>query len=432
MSTSIKSMVLPVAAILWLGTPAVCLAQEALTLDEVLILARERNPRLLAAQQVSEAAAAREPAASTLPDPMFQLGIMNVALPEFSANMPMSMAPSLQLMQPVPFPGKLSLSGKIAALGTGMSVAGAEEVWWEVRTQAAGAFYGLYSLDRRLEVMRETRALLRDFETIAQALYAAGTGRQADVLRASVEVVRMDGEIARMESMRTAIAAALNALLDQAADTPLPSPRLGTLPREVPDPDTLLTWAEETRPALQRGRLGVDQAEARVELSRKEIWPNFTVGVQYGQRDRGAGTERMGSAVLGFTLPVFAGRRQIPARREAAALRRMAEAELEGIHAQVDARIGQLLAELAQARTLIDLYRDDILPQARVTVESALSSYRVGAVDFLTLVDAQLSLNRFEGELYQLYGDYGKGITGLEGAVGRALPLTDQILAGPQ
>jgi outer membrane protein TolC len=137
----------------------------------------------------------------------------------------------------------------------------------------------------------------------------------------------------------------------------------------------------------------------------------------------------MGSAMIGFTLPIHAESRQHARRDEAAALERLAVAELTSWQAEVDARVGELLAELDRARSLGELYRDEVIPGARATVESALSSYRVGAVDFMTLVDAQMTVNRYESELHVLLSDYGRAIKALESAVGRVLPTTGPILS---
>ena len=238
----------------------------------------------------------------------------------------------------------------------------------------------------------------------------------------------MDGDIRQMKAMREGTAARLNALVDRPAETPLPSPVLGNLPDAVPGRDTLLAWAEESRPALARSRDGVAQARKRSELAGKQIWPDLTFGVTYAQRNRGAGPERMGSAMVGLSLPIHAGSRQYAARDEAMAMERLAEAELGGVRADVDARVGELLAELDRARTLADLYKDEVIPEARSTVESAFSSYRVGKVDFMTLVDAQMTVNRYQGELYELLGDYGKAMASLESAVGRPMPHTDKTV----
>lgn len=396
--------------------------EAGLHLRDVLTLAEERNPMLGALRSAAVAAAAREPEASTLPDPMFELGIMNFALPDLRTDMPTSMVPSVQLMQMVPFPGKLRLKGEIAGYATAMADASAREAHWMVRQEAAALFFGLYALDRRLQVMRATLSLLQDFREVANAMYVSGSGRQTDVLRADVEVARMDAEIRRMEAMRLAHAAELNAVLDRPATTPVATPVLGGLPAELPARDTLLSWALASRPVLERGRLAVEQAQAQVRLARREIWPDVTFGLSYGQRNLGMGTERMGSAMLGFSLPVHAGSRQLAMRREAAAMEQMATSDLAALEASIDAGIGVQLAELERARALTTLYRSEVIPGARATVESAFSSYRVGSVDFMTLVDAQMTVNRYEGELYQLLADYGRAVSTIESVVGREIP----------
>lgn len=407
---------------------AVGAQERGITLEEVLALAAERNPRLHAASSLAEAAAAREPSAGLLPDPTLQLGVMNLALPEFSATMPASMAPAIQAMQMIPFPGKLSLRGDIAGQSTAMAQATVDEVRWNVRAEAATAFYRLYAVDHQIDVMRETLGLLKDFEMVAKAMYSAGTGRQADVLRANVEVARMDAEIKTMEAMRKATAAHLNAVVDRPADTPIPTPTLGALPLTVAPIDTLRAWAEASRPLLERSRIAVERAGSSRALARREIWPDFTVGLQYGQRRMADGTKSMGGVMVGFSLPIFAGKRQLKARDEAAALERSAQANLEGVWARLDAQIGAIQAGLDRSRTLIRLYREEILPQARATVESSFASYRVGTVDFMTLVDAQMAVNRYEGELFALLAAYGTGITQLEMTLGRPIPATSDAL----
>jgi outer membrane protein TolC len=339
------------------------------------------------------------------------------------------MAPSVQAMQMVPLFGKLGLSRRIAELDTDIARADADEAWWTVRARAAAAFYQVYETDRQLEVMRETLGLLRDFEQIARAVYATGAGGQSDVLRAGVEVSRMVADITRMESMRIAAVARLNAHLDRPALTEVESVLLPSLPRDVPDPDTLESWARLDRPVLERGRTAVDQARNRTDLVRRDIWPDPVIGVQYGQRGDASGTQRMGSVMLGFTVPVFAGTRQMRRRDEAAAMEAAARAELASLQADVGARILELVAELDRTRTLVRLYRAEILPQARATVESSLSSYRVGRVDFMTLVDAQMSVNVYEQELIALIAGYGSLVAELEATVGRGLPVIGPALA---
>jgi outer membrane protein TolC len=249
------------------------------------------------------------------------------------------------------------------------------------------------------------------------------------VLRAGVELARMQADLKRMEAMRTAAAARLNAFLDRPAETPVPTPAFPPLPLDLPGRDTLRAWAEESRPLLAGSRLRADQARTRSALARKEIWPDLSIGVQYGQRRDGMRTERMASAMVGFSVPIFAARRQLRMREEAAAMERMAIADLAERRAAVDARITELLADLERTRTLIELYRGEVLPQADVNIEAALAAYRAGTVDFSTLIDAQIGRNAYLQELHALMAEYGVAAAELERTIGRELPATGNTLA---
>jgi outer membrane protein TolC len=172
----------------------------------------------------------------------------------------------------------------------------------------------------------------------------------------------------------------------------------------------------------------VARAGTRRALAEKEIWPDLTVGLQYGLGRMQGDPKSMGGASLGISVPLYAGRRQLKARDEALAMEEEARARLELTRSVVDARIEEIVATLEQARTLLRLYREEILPQSRAGVESSLSSYRVGAVDFMTLLDAQMAVNRFQGEYYGLLASYGTALAELEMTIGRELPSSPRSI----
>ena len=91
------------------------------------------------------------------------------------------------------------------------------------------------------------------------------------------------------------------------------------------------------------------------------------------------------------------------------------------MRAETRGRIGEAYADLRRARDLARLYRTTVLPQAEATVSSALSSYRVGKVDFMTLLDDQMTVNKYRQELSALEADEGKAWAELEMLTGREL-----------
>ena len=430
MATRYRLLLLTGACLVLAANPAAAQRSapgDTFALADVYALAAAHNPMLAATRARAEAVESLESSAALPPDPQLQVGVMNASLPGLQTGMPTSMAPAVQLMQMVPLPGKLGLAGEIARKETAIARSGSEETAWMVRARAAMAFYEIYDADRRLETMRGTLRLLEDFEQVARAMYASGEGRQADVLRASVEIARMRAEIERMNATRIGSVSRLNAVLGRPADTQVLAVAYPDLPDRLPDQAELRSRAREDRPLLRQADLGVQQAEARTALARRELWPDLSVGVQYGQRAAEMGTERMGSLMVGIGLPVFARKRQLKMRDEAAAMERMVTAEAADARAQVDARIGELLAGLDRARTLRALYRAEVLPQADAAVQSAFSSYRVGAVDFMTLVEAQMSRNEYQQEIYGLEAEYGQLLAELEATIGRELTGTSPV-----
>jgi outer membrane protein TolC len=68
-----------------------------------------------------------------------------------------------------------------------------------------------------------------------------------------------------------------------------------------------------------------------------------------------------------------------------------------------------------------ELYRTGIIPQAGLQINSAMSAYRVNKVDFLTLLDSQITLYKYEIEYHQALTEYEKSVANLEAAVGKRL-----------
>ena len=403
-------------------------AGDPLVLGDLFHQVQHANPQIAAARALAQAAQARVPGTTRPPDPQVQFGLMNYTLPGLGP-MPTVGMRQLQVMQMLPVAGKLGLAGRAAGAQASATTERARDLTWELRSEAAMAFYDLYATDRGLGVARETLRLLQDIEQTAEAMYRVGTGRQADVLRAQVEIARMAEDTLRMQAMRTTMVAKLAALLDRAAESQVGVPALPRFPDSMPARRWLDSVASSDRPMIRAGVDEVRGAEASERLARKELWPDLQVGLQYAQRGGAMGIERMGSLMVGATIPVFARDRQLRMRDEAAAMTHMAEADLAAMRAETRGKIGEAYANLTRARTLAQLYRTTVLPQAEATVASALAAYRVGTVDFMTLLDDQMTVNRYQQELYAIDADQGKAWADLEMLTGRQLFDPNQTAA---
>jgi outer membrane protein TolC len=385
--------------------PVAALAQrpgDTLRLAEVVAAARAANPMLRAARLEADAAAERVPQAGALPDPQLQLSLDNRPVNGFGTMDPMTMN-AVQLTQTLPWPGKLGFGQQRVRSLAAAGRLDADEVEVGLVAHVKSSYYQLAYMDRALAVMDQTRALLRGFLQVSSAMYSVGTGLQQDVLQAQVAVARMTEDITVMVQDRVATAARLNALLGRDAKTPVGPVELPAADDTLPSLDSLMGQAAAWRPALAAARQRVAAAQAGYRAARRELFPDVMVGVSYGQRPR---FDNMVSLMVGISIPVWVGARQLPLRREMLAMQSAQEAGERDLYNETYARLAELRGEADRARNLSRLYSTSILPQARASVEAALASYRVGQVNFMSLVDNQMTVNRYAIESLRLQAEY--------------------------
>ena len=394
---------------------------DTLRLATIYARADSASPRLIIARAEARAAEARVAGTARPPDPMLQLAVMNRALPGL-APMPYTGMTQLQLTQMLPVAGQLGLAKKFAAARAGAAGDRVIETRRDARARAAMTFYELYAATQSIRVATETRELLRDLDRAVQTMYSVGRGRQADVLRAQVEVARMTEVIIRMRTMRTILLARLEAELGgPVADssTPIARPRF---PSALPSLDTLVEHAAADRGMVRAARNDLRAAGASARLAQRSIWPDVELGLQFAWQGNGAGgTDYMGGLMIGASVPVFAGSRQLRMREETVAMQQAAAAEVREALADTRARLTQAYAEVERARRLDALYRATILPQAEAALGASLAAYRTGSVDFMTLVENQMIVNRYRQELFALEAEQGTAIADLEMLTGEQL-----------
>ena len=87
---------------------------------------------------------------------------------------------------------------------------------------------------------------------------------------------------------------------------------------------------------------------------------------------------------------------------------------------EVAAKLRQQVATVEQNLKSARLYQSAILPQARLTVESALAAYRVNRVDFLTLLDSQMTVFNYETSLVTAIANHNKALAEIDLLTGKS------------
>lgn len=168
-------------------------------------------------------------------------------------------------------------------------------------------------------------------------------------------------------------------------------------------------------PELQVATLAIHMSKLNADMAQLEFIPDpmFSGGVML----RGP-LPAMWNLQVGLPLPVFAGRKQVPLAEAAAEAQKEALARAEALRqrliAQVRDNLTMLQAELKQET----LYRDALLPQARLTIDALLASYVSGKADFVDLLEA-----------WRLYLSYHLTLPEKQRNAQQALAMLEEMLA---
>ena len=312
MFTTIK-YALAVGAVLLTATglsaQALRLAPSDATADRLVGEALAKTPEIAAARAGVEAAQRRIEPARTLPDPSASFTYQNDGR-SLSLGKAEGSFIGLMLSQPLPWPGKLRLAGKVAESEAREVTAGRlNRTGLTVEAQVRTAWYDLIlarAIDRLIEERRDTA---RQIEQTTRDRYSAGIAVQQDVLRAQVELTRINELKANQRAVIASRRAELNGLLgrpqDALFDAPVELPPVAS----VPSASEIVASSLFLSPEAAAARQGIETGRLRVEVARKNFLPDFVVsgGSMYrGSFEMGP----MWQAGAAISLPIWTNRRQ--------------------------------------------------------------------------------------------------------------------------
>jgi cobalt-zinc-cadmium efflux system outer membrane protein len=356
-------------------------------LDALVAEALAANPELGAAEDTAAAAAARPDQAGALPDPMLSVLYTNDG---WGISLGERMMTNLAFVwsQTLPWPGKRELRSSVAARDADLAEQQRARVRLSVAAAVKRAYYGMLLARETLEVVAKQEETARDVEGVARSRYAVGQGAEQDVLRAQIEVTRMDELRAEQEAEAEVRLAELNRLLARPPGTPLVTPARLALEPELRTLEEVQAWAEPSSPELQAAGILVERERLASDLASRVGQPDLVVQGGYMNR---AGLDPMWQAGVGVTLPV-SGRKKAGVRAEAEAELRAAEKRRESVRLDLRYRNQERLAQLRSTERVARLYADGIVPQAEMSVEAAIASYQAGQVPFVAVLEALTTL----------------------------------------
>lgn len=371
-------------------------------LPDLLREAMRRNPSVESARLRWEAAKERIPQARSLDDPMVGYTVMG-------SHLETRLGPQDQkfmVSQRVPLFGKLSWRGERAEAMAEAEAARYRGILLNVERDVVEHYYALAWAQEAQRVVREQVRIVEEVSAAARARYAALEGGYEDVVRAHLELAELEDRLERLREEEHRAAADLNRLLDRPAQTSWPDLAFEeSLPPPPRPAEELFDLAERFEPDLARARAEATQAQAEVELARRGLLPDVTLGFEYVAIGNGATTQAEDGRdawmfPLTFNLPVWERPRAL--LREAKAHGQAAERGLAAMRNDVRARIRQSRAEWVSAQERLRIAREAAIPEATGALESHLAGYRAGTMPLAMALESQRRLLELELEEREL------------------------------
>lgn len=409
--------------LLLLCNPATSKPLAVLTLDDATTLATQNNPNLAQMQARAEAMMAIPSQVSSLPDPTISFNAQNLPTNSFNTSQEDMTMIGPGISQSIPFPGKLALLGAAANFEAEAALQNVTEARLWLLSQVKQVWWQLFYLDHALLIVDNNQALLRQFIQIARTKYEVGKGLQQDILLAQLELSNLLDQQLILNNTRQKSVAQLNTLLGRIANQPIHLPQViePQLPLLITE-NALFKLAENNRALLASKRELINASQARLDLAKKEFYPDVTLGAFYGFRqDRPAGDSRADLLTLNMSMqiPIFAARKQAKAVDQRNSELMQEKYALADEWNKVRSQISQYTSDFQRAKEQVTLFKTGIIPQAQQTVASMLAGYQVSQVDFLNLIRSQIALFNHELQYWNALVEAKQALAKLQAAVGR-------------
>ena len=394
-------------------------AQENLTIKQIIAEAKLNNPAIQALRQNMKAKEAGARAEGVLDDPLLKMEMMDLSKENPFPTPGNAMQTRYEVSQMLPYPGKLKLERQIALLEVMMSEAELKSKELETIKMVKEAYYEYLLLATSIRTLEEIKVLLSNMTRIAETKYAVGEVSQQDVIKAQVELTILLSEVLELEAERDVVHAEIKALLNRTQDDNTLIFSSEKLPEEriTLDYNVLTNKALDVNPDLRVMKYEAEIKKSAVELTRKNYYPDFMLGIAPIQRD---GRFDAWDAMFQINIPVWRAKYENQVGEGV----NMADAMMSKVKAEenmINATVKEGVVKVETADRIRNLYETGLLPQTELSFESALRNYQSGRIDFLMLLDAERMLKKTRFDYIGAVITYYKRLVSLERVVGEEL-----------
>ncbi|MGA2914427.1 MAG: TolC family protein [Sedimentisphaerales bacterium] len=382
------------------------------TLDDYLDFASSNNAELKASFEEWTAALEQIPQAKALPDPVINYG-------KYVRESDMQMGQAAGLMQTFPWLGKIEAQTDAASANAKAARQRFEAAKLSLYRQVKKEFYEFLYLKEAIDIARQNLELIKHFEQVALTKYTTATGTHPDIIRAQIELAKLDEILVSLKELKKPQVARLNAILNRPAEANLDWPQKPAISKLAMNFNQLINLLREKNPQLAELDWMIESARNEVKLAQKKFYPDIGVGVEWSQFDKSGGNSGQDSVALVFqmNIPLWRDSYKAAEQQAKANVRKATQQKIEAENS-LASQVAGVLYEIEESQRQMHLHGDILVPKAGQLVNASETAYKAGTIDFLSLIDAQRMLLEHNLDYQRAITDNQQKLAELEMLIG--------------
>ncbi|WP_163339856.1 TolC family protein [Desulfopila sp. IMCC35008] len=397
------------------------ITSNVLSIEAAVELAQKNDPWLVKNKHTQNAVESMSVAVGTLPDPKMTVALANLPTDTFDFDQEPMTQFKVGVTQMFPRGDTLELKQQQLEISGTQFPFQRGDRRAKLAVMVSGLWLEAYRAQESIALIEKDRPLFEQLADVAEASYASALGRtrQQDIIRAQLEITRLDDRLTKLRQKQEMAVEQLSQWLsesfrDRYLDTTGPAALVSwsslELKRNIPDvpmlnkdlytsrleanPQTLYEYFSN-HPAVSALDKKIEVSDAGVELARQSYKPEWAINASYAYRDDAQnGSDRADFVSVGvtFDLPFFTEKRQ-DKQVESAMSRSLS------VKTEKWMLIRKMIADFEKSRTQLKrlnerqkLYANELLPQMNEQAEASLTAYTNDDGDFAEVVRARIAV----------------------------------------
>lgn len=387
--------------------------QQTLTLQDTIEIALSNDEWLTKSELTQSRLNVLSEGADAMPDPTFSLGLLNFPTNGFAINQEPMTQIKVGASQMFPRGDSLSLQEKKFTLIANEQPYLREERRLKLTQQTTHLWLDAFEASASYQLVNEARPLFDKLGDIVSASYASSAGKanQQDIIRAELELVRLNDRLISLDTKKRVALSTLSKFLLSTSNNVKYStyiyqskmpPHLDKVDASTIEKLMILDRHDEqglyefieTHPLIDATEQRVRASNVDIELAEQAYKPQYAVNASYALRDDAPnGQSRADFISIGasVSVPLFSKKRQDANLAGAKLMTEAIRTEKLLIMRELMSGLSSAYQQYTGLSERFAIYRDTIVPQMKHQSAAALNAYTNDIGDFAEVVRAKIA-----------------------------------------